>query len=369
MKYPLFKTLFGLVLLLCMALAESSRGAEKISLIPQDQVIPLIHEWGRGDWCVLQRHNEMPAGIFGGYTAGMSNATYFDPGLPSAGCPTAGYPFQFDGVSYTLYDYGGVQWPVMMDIVVYDVAPGGGPCDGPGAELYRTSVSCFASVFSYPILGYIDFPTPFSVFRPFFVALEYTDTGPGPFPSIVMDDNPAPTVCDNWFRFLGAWYEWYDIWTSPGPGYPIFYVMGETNAGDQQLKRQVISAGGRKGNAGAYELVGTLGQTGVGIASVYRYLSVSSGFWGPFGGGEDFCDCIPGDANCDGVINVGDAVYLIDCTFRTCDPLCPHESCSRDANCDCTVNMGDIVFIVNYVFKGGPAPCDCTTWVDNCGMP
>ena len=61
-----------------------------------------------------------------------------------------------------------------------------------------------------------------------------------------------------------------------------------------------------------------------------------------------------GDANADGFVNVGDAVYLISYVFRggpEPDPLL-----AGDANGDCDSNVGDAVFIINYVFRDGPAP-------------
>jgi hypothetical protein len=84
---------------------------------------------------------------------------------------------------------------------------------------------------------------------------------------------------------------------------------------------------------------------------------------------EDLCDCIPGDANNDGQVNVGDAVYLISYVFKGGPPPTPYPICSGDANCDCTVNVGDAVYVIAYVFKGGPAPCDCLTWLLICGPP
>jgi hypothetical protein len=86
--------------------------------------------------------------------------------------------------------------------------------------------------------------------------------------------------------------------------------------------------------------------------------------------GEDApCDCIPGDANGDGAVNVGDAVYIIAYVFKGGPPPVPYRICSGDANCDCAVNVGDAVYVISYVFKGGPAPCDCPTWLLICGPP
>jgi hypothetical protein len=79
------------------------------------------------------------------------------------------------------------------------------------------------------------------------------------------------------------------------------------------------------------------------------------------------CQCIPGDANNDCQVNVGDAVYLISYVFKGGPPPTPYGICSGDANCDCQVNVGDAVYIISYVFKGGPGPCDCETWISYCG--
>jgi len=62
----------------------------------------------------------------------------------------------------------------------------------------------------------------------------------------------------------------------------------------------------------------------------------------------------PGDANNDGKVNVGDAVYTITYVFRGGPaPVCKAEG---DANGDCKINVGDAVYTITYVFRGGPAP-------------
>jgi len=61
-----------------------------------------------------------------------------------------------------------------------------------------------------------------------------------------------------------------------------------------------------------------------------------------------------GDVNGDGVIELGDIVYLINYVFRGGDPPCPMEA--GDANCDGIVELGDIVCLINYVYRSGPPP-------------
>jgi hypothetical protein len=63
---------------------------------------------------------------------------------------------------------------------------------------------------------------------------------------------------------------------------------------------------------------------------------------------------IRGDANGDGIINLGDAVYVLNYLFK--GGPAPNPLDAGDANCDGTVDLGDAVYILNYLFKGGPPP-------------
>ncbi|MFH1699731.1 MAG: FG-GAP-like repeat-containing protein [Candidatus Zixiibacteriota bacterium] len=63
-----------------------------------------------------------------------------------------------------------------------------------------------------------------------------------------------------------------------------------------------------------------------------------------------------GDANDDGIVNIGDAVFLINHIFKGGQAPYPLEI--GDANCDGNTNVGDAVYIINVVFKGGPGICD-----------
>ena len=61
-----------------------------------------------------------------------------------------------------------------------------------------------------------------------------------------------------------------------------------------------------------------------------------------------------GDANADGVVDVGDVVCLINYLFKS-GPA-PNPLLTGDTNCDSTVDVGDVVYLINYLFKSGPAP-------------
>jgi len=67
-----------------------------------------------------------------------------------------------------------------------------------------------------------------------------------------------------------------------------------------------------------------------------------------------------GDANGDEVVDVSDAVYIINYAFTPGSPA-PDTFCGGDANNDDSIDVSDAVFVVNYAFLQGapePEPCD-----------
>jgi hypothetical protein len=63
---------------------------------------------------------------------------------------------------------------------------------------------------------------------------------------------------------------------------------------------------------------------------------------------------ITGDANRDGIIDIGDIVYLINFTFYLgTDPV---PLMSGDVTDDYLVDIADVVYLINYVFYGGKPP-------------
>jgi len=63
---------------------------------------------------------------------------------------------------------------------------------------------------------------------------------------------------------------------------------------------------------------------------------------------------LTGDASADGIIDVGDVVYVINYLFKS-GPT-PNPIQAADANCDGNVDVADVVYLINYLFKGGPPP-------------
>lgn len=124
----------------------------------------------------------------------------------------------------------------------------------------------------------------------------------------------------------------------------------------EQIKWHVIASGGGSGISNNHKIKCTIGQPAVGRASSNNYR-LNAGFWQNFGPTGSCCNTA-GDANNDGNVNVGDAVYMINLIFKSgLMPTCKDEG---DANDDCSLNVGDAVFLINHVFKGGAAPqCGC----------
>lgn len=61
-----------------------------------------------------------------------------------------------------------------------------------------------------------------------------------------------------------------------------------------------------------------------------------------------------GDANGDGTVDVGDAVYLLNYLYKGGPAPAPMHV--GDPNDDCIIDVADAVYLLNYLYKGGPAP-------------
>ncbi len=61
-----------------------------------------------------------------------------------------------------------------------------------------------------------------------------------------------------------------------------------------------------------------------------------------------------GDANEDGPMDPGDAVYILNYLFKAGPP--PFPMYKANVNGDDTVDLGDAIYLPNYLFKGGPPP-------------
>lgn len=70
------------------------------------------------------------------------------------------------------------------------------------------------------------------------------------------------------------------------------------------------------------------------------------------------CCVVPGDANRDGIVSIGDVVCMITGIFS--DGICspPFSPCPEvlDANGSGSFSIGDVTHLLAYIFSGGPAP-------------
>ncbi len=64
----------------------------------------------------------------------------------------------------------------------------------------------------------------------------------------------------------------------------------------------------------------------------------------------------PGDCNADGVIDLGDILWLSAYLYR--NGLPPDPLCVGDVNDDGIIDLEDMMYLVNYLYKGGSAPLD-----------
>ena len=150
----------------------------------------------------------------------------------------------------------------------------------------------------------------------------------------------------------------------------MLFATGLTDSkSGEEINWQVISSGGNKGTSANFQLNGTMGQTAVGLGSSTNF-GINHGYWQDFGGGGIICDCEPGNANGDVLINIFDITYVISYLYKGGPPPTPYPICSGDPNgLGCTCNIFDITYLISFLYKGGPIPVTCEAWLIACGPP
>ena len=61
-----------------------------------------------------------------------------------------------------------------------------------------------------------------------------------------------------------------------------------------------------------------------------------------------------GDVNSDGMIDIGDIVYLVSYLYKNGPAPSPVDA--GDCNCDGIVDIADVVCLINYLYRGGDPP-------------
>jgi len=213
--------------------------------IPADKIQPIKPPVATGDKdaCLLEYTNWSPSGYFGEWGVGDKVAIYFDP----TDCGhLQNYPFQLTDVELVLYDYAGVgsvDVRFSVEIVCSDI------CDGPGVEIYKSPVYHITDLFpDYEYTVVIDFPEEDTICldKPFFFNLEYMSGDPGTIPSLLFGDEVVDT-CYQWVWFgQPDWWEWYDTWSPPIPGWILLGISGycgaQADCGDWYWKPDTTNA-------------------------------------------------------------------------------------------------------------------------------
>lgn len=116
----------------------------------------------------------------------------------------------------------------------------------------------------------------------------------------------------------------------------------------------VIGNGSTDATSANHRLLGTVGQPADEIASSDNYI-VRGGFWQDFAASG--ADCLSGDVNESGGIDIDDVVYLIAYVFSGGAAPVPQECCGN-VDGSSGVDIDDIVYLIAFVFQGGAAPVD-----------
>lgn len=125
----------------------------------------------------------------------------------------------------------------------------------------------------------------------------------------------------------------------------IVALFGSILAG--KVDQGGTAASGRS-TSGNLRLESVLGQNVSGSAG-----RLTSGFFSE----QVIPNYVAGDADGNGIINISDAVYLINFIFA--GGQAPANHLSADADCNGILTISDAVFLINYIFSGGPGPHYC----------
>lgn len=395
-------TILCLMLLAAGAATPAGAAERTYTELPADRSFKPRMALDAAENCLLYRHNpdDSVLGYNSGYVTGERTVVYFDPAV----CDTLPYPFEVQNFWFTLLDPPSFmdprayEWPLEIDVIIYDVRASGDSCEGPGTELRRVSVVCDSATYAYPEVAAVTFDPPVCLERPFFIGIEYTDTSSAPFPSVLYDTDSSPDLCHA-FMFCcdSIWAGWYAYWIDP-PGFPFYWVEGESRSlsccddadGDQICARydncpatanadQADADGDGVGDAcdncpedanpGQEDTDGdTFADACDNCPSVSNAGQVDT----DGDGIGDACDACPDDPsndidgdgicgnvdNCPNHANPGQEDADSDGVGDACETLddCLGIRGNADGYINDVINISDLTFIVDYLFKGGPPP-------------
>jgi hypothetical protein len=135
----------------------------------------------------------------------------------------------------------------------------------------------------------------------------------------------------------------------------LLLFLRESSLYGQQIKWQVISAGGGQGTSTSMKLSGSIGQTAYGHGTGGSFKLIG-GFWQNFSSTSACTSC--GDADGSGSVDISDAVYIIAYIFAGGLPpgACGTPTGLGDADGSGSVDISDAVYLISYIFGGGLHP-------------
>jgi thermitase len=114
----------------------------------------------------------------------------------------------------------------------------------------------------------------------------------------------------------------------------------EPNFTAHELRQIIEESADQVGDYMYYVDTGKSYELGHGRINCYNALVLASAY-----------TYVYGDANGDGVINLGDLVFLITYLYRGGPP--PGNLSAGDGNGDCVINIGDVVYMISYLYHMG----------------
>jgi hypothetical protein len=232
-----------------------------------------------------------------------------------------------------IHFWGSWMYDVEMPIAgfwvsIHDNIPGP-PYSMPGTELWSTFITDFEVTWAGqrfqgwydPFFGYVEYPNHNMYFR------------------YDIDSIPEPFYQDS-----GTIY-WLNVMADIGPpgyfGLPVTPLWGwKTSVSPHYYEDDAVWSVWTPPAYEWYPLEDPI--TGMSLDLAFVITNT---------GGQVLC----GDVNGDGVVNVGDALYILNYLFKGGPAPIP-SLCVGDVNNDDMVNVGDALYILNWLFKGGPPP-------------
>ncbi|UCB51963.1 MAG: T9SS type A sorting domain-containing protein, partial [Candidatus Zixiibacteriota bacterium] len=221
-----------LVTLFCVNSVAWSFERHTPNAIPQDQISPpsTADPERPAAFCEIINDTDTPAYYYDSLIQGSGTAVYMNPKY----CGPSPYPFKITDVHFYLYEFDASnRWPVLLRVNIRELSQGDS-CTDTGQVVCSEDFSVPADS-AYPLMLTYELSTPCCVNNPFFLEIIYTETFDLDHrnPSLLMEpETPPPDTCDNWMKWDGDYYEWWDFWSPPPPGNAMIRVTGYTQDPD-----------------------------------------------------------------------------------------------------------------------------------------